>query len=143
MITGVEEQHRTAISIGKRVFKLNSFLLARRQQTRRSGCERRFTAGHEVAAQVVAEGCLISPSFGHIFSGGYAAGYYGYKWAELLDADAFAAFQETGIFNKKTADKFHKMLESGGSVDPSVLYKEFRGKEPTVDALLRRDGIKK
>lgn len=90
-----------------------------------------------------AEGCLISPSFGHIFSGGYAAGYYGYKWAELLDADAFAAFQETGIFNKKTADKFHKMLESGGSVDPSVLYKEFRGKEPTVDALLRRDGIKK
>lgn len=90
-----------------------------------------------------AEGCLISPSFGHIFSGGYAAGYYGYKWAELLDADAFAAFQETGIFNKKTAAKFQKMLESGGSVDPSVLYKEFRGKEPTVDALLRRDGIKK
>ncbi|MDE6770762.1 MAG: peptidase M3, partial [Muribaculaceae bacterium] len=90
----------------------------------------------------VVEGCLTSPSFGHIFSGGYAAGYYGYKWAELLDADAFAAFQENGIFDKKTADKFKKMLQSGGTVDPMALYIEFRGKEPTVDALLHRDGIK-
>ena len=89
------------------------------------------------------DGCLTSPQFGHIFSGGYAAGYYGYKWAELLDADAFAAFQENGIFDKKTADKFHKMLESGGTVDPMELYMEFRGKKPTVDALLKRDGIKK
>lgn len=88
------------------------------------------------------DGCLISPQFGHIFSGGYAAGYYGYKWAEMLDADAFAAFQENGIFDKKTADKFHKMLESGGTVDPMELYIEFRGKQPTVDALLHRDGIK-
>ena len=88
------------------------------------------------------EGCLISPQFGHIFSGGYAAGYYGYKWAEMLDADAFAAFQENGIFDKKTADKFHKMLESGGTVDPMELYIEFRGKKPTIDALLHRDGIK-
>ncbi len=88
------------------------------------------------------DGCLISPQFGHIFSGGYAAGYYGYKWAEMLDADAFAAFQENGIFDKKTADKFHKMLESGGTVDPMELYIEFRGKKPTVDALLHRDGIK-
>lgn len=89
------------------------------------------------------ESCLIAPSFGHIFSGGYAAGYYGYKWAEELDADAFAAFKETGnIFDKKTADKFHKMLESGGTVDPMTLYVEFRGKKPTVDALLIRDGIK-
>ncbi|MDE6336716.1 MAG: hypothetical protein K2L34_09105, partial [Muribaculaceae bacterium] len=90
----------------------------------------------------VVEGCLTSPSFGHIFSGGYAAGYYGYKWAELLDADAFAAFQENGIFDKKTADKFKKMLQSGGTIDPMELYIEFRGKEPTVDALLHRDGIK-
>ena len=89
------------------------------------------------------EGCFISPSFGHIFSGGYAAGYYGYKWSEELDADAFAAFKEAGIFDKKTADKFHKMLESGGTVDPMELYIEFRGKKPTVDALLIRDGIKK
>ena len=91
----------------------------------------------------VVEGCLTSPQFGHIFSGGYAAGYYGYKWAESLDADAFAAFQENGIFDKKTADKFHKMLESGGTVDPMELYIEFRGKKPTVDALLKRDGILK
>lgn len=91
----------------------------------------------------VVEGCVTSPSFGHIFSGGYAAGYYGYKWAELLDADAFAAFQENGIFDKATAAKFKKMLQSGGTVDPHDLYLEFRGKEPTVDALLRRDGIKK
>lgn len=89
------------------------------------------------------DGCLTSPSFGHIFSGGYAAGYYGYKWAEVLDADAFAEFKENGIFDEKTAGKFKKMLQSGGTVDPMVLYKEFRGKEPTVDALLNRDGIEK
>ena len=88
------------------------------------------------------EGCLTSPSFGHIFSGGYAAGYYGYKWSEVLDADAFAAFQENGLFDKKTADKFRKMLQSGNTVDPMELYIEFRGKEPTVDALMKRDGIK-
>lgn len=89
------------------------------------------------------DGCLSSPQFSHIFSGGYAAGYYGYKWAEALDADAFAAFQENGIFDKKTAEKYHKMLESGGTVDPMELYIEFRGKKPTVDALMIRDGIKK
>lgn len=89
-------------------------------------------------------GCYMSPAFGHIFSGGYAAGYYGYKWSEELDADAFAAFQESGnIFDKKTAAKFRKMLQSGGTVDPMTLYVEFRGKKPTVDALLIRDGIKK
>lgn len=89
-------------------------------------------------------GCYMSPAFGHIFSGGYAAGYYGYKWSEELDADAFAAFKETGdIFDKKTAAKFRKMLQSGGTVDPMTLYVEFRGKKPTVDALLIRDGIKK
>ncbi len=87
-------------------------------------------------------GCMTSPQFGHIFSGGYAAGYYGYKWAESLDADAFAAFQENGIFDRKTADKYHRMLEAGGTVDPMELYIEFRGKKPSVDALLKRDGIK-
>ncbi len=89
----------------------------------------------------VVEGCLTSPSFGHIFSGGYAAGYYGYKWSEALDADAFAAFKENGLFDKKTAKRFRKMLQSGNTEDPMVLYKEFRGKEPTVDALMKRDGI--
>ena len=90
----------------------------------------------------VVEGTVTSPSFGHIFSGGYAAGYYGYKWAEVLDADAFAAFQEEGVFNPAPAKRFKKMLQSGGTVDPSLLYREFRGKDATVDALLHRDGIK-
>lgn len=90
------------------------------------------------------EGTMISPSFGHIFSGGYAAGYYGYKWAEELDADAFAAFLEAGnIYDKKTAAKFLKMLQSGNTKDPEVLYEEFRGRPATIDALLKRDGIKK
>lgn len=88
------------------------------------------------------EGCMMSPSFGHIFSGGYASGYYGYKWSEALDADAFAAFKKNGIFDRKTADKFHKMLQSGDTVEPMQLYVEFRGQEPTVDALMERDGIK-
>lgn len=88
------------------------------------------------------DGCLTSSSFGHIFSGGYAAGYYGYKWSEELDADAFAAFKENGIFDRKTAKRFHKMLQAGDTRDPMELYIEFRGKKPTVDALLERDGIK-
>lgn len=88
------------------------------------------------------EGCMTSTSFGHIFAGGYASGYYGYKWSEVLDADAFAAFREEGIFNKVTADRFKHMLEAGGTVDPTELYMQFRGKNPTVDALLERDGIK-
>lgn len=87
------------------------------------------------------DGTLISPSFGHVFSGGYASGYYGYKWSEELDADAFAAFKEKGIFDRKTADKFKKMLQSGGTIDPMELYVEFRGKKPTSEALMRRDGI--
>lgn len=87
------------------------------------------------------KGSVLSPSFGHIFSGGYAAGYYGYKWSEELDADAFKAFIENGIFDQKTAAKFLKMLQSGDTKDPMELYVEFRGKKPTVDALLERDGI--
>lgn len=86
----------------------------------------------------------MSPSFGHIFSGGYAAGYYGYKWAEVLDADAFALFKETGIFNKETSESFRKnVLEKGNTEEPMSLYVKFRGQEPTVDALLKRNGIKK
>lgn len=88
-------------------------------------------------------GTLMSSSFGHIFSGGYAAGYYGYKWAEVLDADAFAAFQEAGIFNKEVARSFREhILSKGGTEDSDVLYKRFRGQEPTIDALLIRTGIK-
>lgn len=89
-------------------------------------------------------GSLTSPQFSHIFSGGYAAGYYSYKWAEVLDADAFDYFKQHGIFDKKTADSFRtNILEKGGSEDPAVLYRRFRGQDPSVDALLRRDGIKK
>ena len=84
----------------------------------------------------------MSPSFGHIFAGGYAAGYYSYKWAEVLDADAFAYFLETGVFNRETARKFREfILEKGGTEDPMELYKKFRGKEPSPDALLTRAGL--
>ena len=87
--------------------------------------------------------CQMSTSFGHIFSGGYAAGYYGYKWAEVLDADAFAAFQEEGIFSRATAERFRReVLSQGDKRDAEQLYEAFRGKAPTVDALLRRDRVK-
>ena len=90
------------------------------------------------------EGCAVSPQFNHIFSGGYAAGYYSYKWAEVLDADAFSLFKKNGIFDKKTADSFRtNILMKGGTEHPAVLYRRFRGQDPTIDALLVRDGIKK
>jgi Zn-dependent oligopeptidase len=89
----------------------------------------------------VAENCM-SPSFSHIFQGGYSAGYYSYKWAEVLDADAFAYFQEKGIFNKEVADKFKSfVLSQGGTQDPMELYIKFRGQEPNPDALLKRAGL--
>ena len=89
------------------------------------------------------EGTMTSPQFSHIFSGGYAAGYYSYKWAEVLDADAFAYFKERGIFNKEAADSFRKnVLTRGGTEHPAELYRRFRGQDPTIDALLKRDGIK-
>lgn len=92
----------------------------------------------------VVKGAFVSPAFGHIFSGGYAAGYYGYKWAEVLDADAFMAFKEKGIFDRATADKFRiNILEKGGSEDPMVLYKRFRGAEPSIEPLLIRSGLLK
>lgn len=89
----------------------------------------------------VAENAM-STAFSHIFNGGYAAGYYSYKWAEVLDADAFEYFKENGIFNREIADKFKEnVLSKGGTEHPSILYKRFRGKEPAVDALLRRAGL--
>ena len=79
----------------------------------------------------------MSPTFSHIFAGGYAAGYYSYKWAEVLDADAFSVFSKNGIFDKKTADSFRQnILMKGGTENPMILYKRFRGQEPTIDALL-------
>lgn len=88
------------------------------------------------------DGTNMSVSFSHIFRGGYSAGYYSYKWAEVLDADAFEAFKENGIFNKDIADKFkHNILEKGGSEHPMDLYIAFRGQEPRPDALLKRAGL--
>ena len=91
----------------------------------------------------VPEACM-SVQFSHIFAGGYSAGYYSYKWAEVLDADAFSLFQEKGIFNTDVAASFREnILSKGGTEPPMELYKRFRGQEPTIDALLTRNGIKK
>jgi Zn-dependent oligopeptidase len=90
----------------------------------------------------VVEGTNQSCSFSHIFAGGYSSGYYSYKWAEVLDADAFEFFKERGIFNAEVAKLFREnVLEKGGTEHPMALYKKFRGKEPSVDALLKRAGL--
>ena len=103
-----------------------------------------YDAIKNVQSFPVVEGCLMSPQFSHIFSGGYAAGYYSYKWAEVLEADAFAKFKEDGIFNQETAKSFREnILSKGGTEKPMDLYVKFRGHEPKIDALLSRDGIKK
>jgi oligopeptidase A len=103
-----------------------------------------------VLDDVRAEVCLLTHpaynrlphAFSHIFAGGYAAGYYSYKWAEVLAADAFSAFEEAGIFDAATARRFRKeILEIGGSRDIMEAYVAFRGRKPTIDALLRQDGI--
>lgn len=89
----------------------------------------------------IKENCM-STSFSHIFQGGYSAGYYSYKWAEVLDADAFAYFQQEGIFNKEVADKFKNfVLSQGGTIDPMKLYIKFRGQKPDPEALLKRAGL--
>ena len=109
--------------------------------------------GDEAMAQVqllpLVPNTQMETAFTHIFSGGYAAGYYGYKWSELLDADAFSVFKAAArkrggsIFDKTSADLFRKnILERGGTEDPMELYKRFRGGEPTIDAILERDGVK-
>lgn len=91
--------------------------------------------------ELPADTCM-SVQFGHIMSGGYSAGYYSYKWAEVLDADAFSLFKEKGIFDTETAQSFRdNILSKGGTEHPMVLYKRFRGQEPTIDALLKRNGL--
>lgn len=86
----------------------------------------------------------MTTQFSHIMAGGYAAGYYSYKWAEVLDADAFSVFKRNGIFDQATAQRFRDcILSKGGTENPMTLYKRFRGQEPTIDALLVRDGIRK
>lgn len=99
-------------------------------------------AGESVRMFDPVPGMMTSPQFSHIFSGGYAAGYYSYKWAEVLDADAFAKFEEDGIFNPETAMKFRSnILMKGGTENPAELYRRFRGHDAGIEALLRRDGI--
>ncbi|MXV37328.1 M3 family peptidase [Flavobacteriaceae bacterium Ap0902] len=88
-------------------------------------------------------GTNMSTAFSHIFQGGYSSGYYSYKWAEVLDADAFDFFKQNGIFDPITAHRFYKLLSAGGTQDPMELYKEFRGQEPKPDALLKRAGLVK
>ena len=90
----------------------------------------------------VVAGTAMAPSFTHIFSGGYAAGYYGYKWAEVLAADAYSLFKEKGIFDKKTASSFRRLLEQGGQRHPMDLYVEFRGHKPETQALVESMGLK-
>lgn len=114
---------------------------------------RDFAPGMDIHAeleQVRSQVAVISPpefnrfecSFSHIFAGGYAAGYYSYKWAEVLSADAFSKFEEDGIFNVETGNAFREhILEKGGSEEPMELFKRFRGREPKVDALLRHSGL--
>jgi peptidyl-dipeptidase Dcp len=101
--------------------------------------ERSATADTQLFSPV--EGTLSSTAFSHIFQGGYSAGYYSYKWAEVLDADAFERFKQEGIFSTAAADGFAEILSSGGTVAPNELFKKFRGRDPKVDALLKRAGI--
>jgi oligopeptidase A len=105
---------------------------------------------YELLDEVRREVAVVEPpsfnrfphSFSHIFAGGYAAGYYSYKWAEVLSADAFSSFEERGIFDRETGQRFMQaILEQGGSREPMELFIEFRGREPTIDALLRHNGI--
>lgn len=88
------------------------------------------------------QGTCMTVIFSHIMDGGYSAGYYGYKWAEVLDADAFSVFKNRGLFSREAGEEFRrKILEKGGTVHPMTLYKDFRGQEPSIEALLRRNGI--
>ena len=90
------------------------------------------------------DGACMSVSFAHLFAGGYAAGYYGYKWAEVLDADAFSLFRERGIFDRETALSFRRtVLERGGSREPDELFRSFRGREPSIEPLIERSGFRK
>ena len=100
-------------------------------------------AWHRAQVLPEVEGTCMTTQFSHIMAGGYSAGYYSYKWAEVLDADAFSLFQEHGIFDAKTAQSFRdNILSKGGTEHPMTLYQRFRGQAPTIDALLHRNGIK-
>ena len=97
---------------------------------------------HNIAVIKSPEFNRFQHSFSHIFAGGYAAGYYSYKWAEVMSADAFSLFQEKGIFDHATSKKFlETILEQGGALDPAELFRAFRGRDPDIQALLKESGI--
>ena len=107
-----------------------------------SAFEFEHDAVKDVQAFEPVEDCIMSPQFTHIFSGGYAAGYYGYKWAEVIECDAFDKFKQDGIFNRDTARQWvENVLSRGGTEAPMTLYKRFRGSDPGIEAMMRRDGI--
>ena len=114
-------------------------------ETPYEGCIIEFEKQAMAPSQIlpVVEGTAMSPTFGHLFSGGYAAGYYGYKWAEVLAADGYSLFTENGIFDKATAAKFRKLLQSGGTEHPMDLYVAFRGHKPQTKALIDQMGLSK
>jgi peptidyl-dipeptidase Dcp len=96
------------------------------------------------AVMPAAEGAAFSCSFSHIFTGGYSAGYYSYKWAEVLEADAFSLFKEKGIFNTEVSNSFREnILSKGSSDDADVLYRNFRGHDPQPEALMKKLGLTK
>ena len=108
------------------------------------GDVRAFERKAREAAQLLPEtsDACMTVQFSHIMSGGYSAGYYSYKWAEVLDADAFSLFKETGIFNRRTAESFRsQILSRGGTEDPALLFRRFRGRDASIDALMARDGL--
>lgn len=124
-------------------FSLFDFLLHQRDGDKVDVQQLLNEVRQEMAVLTPPEFNRFQHSFGHIFAGGYAAGYYSYKWAEVLSSDAFSKFEEDGIFNRETGKAFlHNILEMGGSREPMDLFVAFRGREPQVDALLRHSGIK-
>ena len=104
--------------------------------------EKKTLAPYSVMPSV--DGTAFSTSFSHIFTGGYSAGYYSYKWAEVLEADAYSLFEEKGIFNTEVSNAFRKeILEKGGTEDEAVIYRNFRGHDPQPEALMKKLGLGK
>jgi len=140
------KNYNSALQMVRQIeFSLFDFILHQQYKVGEKGQAQRVLAEvrSKVAVIEAPEFNRFQHSFSHIFAGGYAAGYYSYKWAEVLSADAFSRFEETGIFNAETGRSFlTNILEKGGSEAPMTLFKAFMGREPSIDALLRHSGIK-